>query len=118
MNDLISILLIVGEAVIGPIEVSPPPVTAAAVIECVEQDWRSIKFGYPPIPTCMNNVQAAIACQEAVQATGAVFYNANVMPADLPPGQRLARNQLDQGWWTADKAQRVWCIPTPTGYRK
>lgn len=102
MANSISILLIIGSAVMGPLQMPEPAVT----IDDITRFPRG------------SDIQLSLVCDKARKDIGAIYYNANVMPENLPLGQRMARNQLDQGWWTLDKSQRVECIRTPAGYKK
>ena len=94
MTSPISVLLIIGAAVVGP-------------VESQKSDPRVLNCG-TVVSSCQYESLSQL-CERAMREIGAV---------------RLVIEGDDKGWWLSPRpgeygaSESVRCIPTPTGYRK
>ena len=103
MTDPISVLLIVGAAVIGPIEAR----TTGLTNECA-----GLKDRPPSIVACLKYETLPELCARAMKEIGAI---ALTFPHEK--GTRTEWLLFDVNAIPPDSF-RVYCIPAPSGYRK
>ena len=115
MTDPISVLLIVGAAVIGPVEARNNGLTD----ECM-----SMKERPPSITQCLRYETLPELCERAMKEIGIVQFYAgsgqfSSQPWIYPDGSRFSSGapvtRLGDRFISG---HAVSCIPTPSGYRK
>ena len=108
MTSPISVLLIIGAAVVGPVEAQPRPATNDEVARCLT--W---------LPFREQGAEAVPACRAVVEWSARESLSQLCERAMRGVGVTQLIGPVGEGGFIGHVAgETVRCIPTPAGYRK